>query len=107
MNKPVPKVPKEFLTTLKKHPWKGNIRELKNVIERALILCDKELLPEHLPFDFSATGSSEHLFDLAEVEKQHIKKVLRYTNNNKTESARLMDIGLTTLYRKIQEYKLE
>ncbi len=107
MNKPFPKISKEFLLTLKKHPWKGNIRELKNVIERALILCDKELLPEHLPFDFSPVSSSEQLFDLAEVEKQHIKKVMRYTNNNKTESAKLMNIGLTTLYRKLQEYKID
>lgn len=107
MNKPFPKVSKEFLTALKKHPWKGNIRELKNVIERSLILCDKELLAEHLPFDFSDGASGEYSFDLAEVEKQHIKKVMRHTNKNKTEAARLMNIGLTTLYRKLQEYKLE
>jgi DNA-binding NtrC family response regulator len=107
MTRPMPKVPKDFLLALKRHPWKGNIRELKNVIERALILCEGELQPDHLPFDFGSTGSADQLFDLAEVEKQHIKKVMRYTNNNKTESARLMNIGLTTLYRKLQEYKLE
>lgn len=107
MNKPFPKISKEFLLTLKKHPWKGNIRELKNVIERSLILCDNELLPEHLPFDLTLGNTSEHIFDLAEVEKQHIRKVLRHTNGNKTESAKLMNIGLTTLYRKLQEYKLE
>jgi transcriptional regulator with PAS, ATPase and Fis domain len=77
------------------------------VIERSLILCDKELLAEHLPFDFSNSNPGENSFDLAEVEKHHIKKVLRHTNKNKTEAARLMNIGLTTLYRKIQEYKLE
>ena len=107
MNKPFPKISKDFLVALKKHPWQGNIRELKNVIERSLILCDKELLPEYLPFDFSPTTSSNQLFDLAEVEKMHIKKVMRYTNNNKTESAKLMNIGLTTLYRKLQEYKID
>lgn len=107
MNKPFPKISKEFLLTLKKHPWKGNIRELKNVIERALILCDNELLPEHLPFDLVRNENAEHVFDLAEIEKQHIRKVLRHTNGNKTESAKLMNIGLTTLYRKLQEYKLE
>ncbi len=107
MNKPFPKISKEFLLTLKKHPWKGNIRELKNVIERALILCDNELLPEHLPFDLVRNENAEHVFDLTEIEKQHIRKVLRHTNGNKTESAKLMNIGLTTLYRKLQEYKLE
>lgn len=107
MNKPVPKLNKDFLQALKKHPWKGNIRELKNVIERALILSEGELHAELLPFDFSETAGTAHSFDLAEIEKQHIRKVLRHTNKNKTEAARLMNIGLTTLYRKIQEYKLE
>ena len=103
----MPKVGKEFMEVLKKHQWKGNIRELKNIIERAMILCDGELLPEHLPFDFTSAPDSQITFDLAEIEKQHILKVLRHTGNNKTESARLMGIGLTTLYRKLQDYGLE
>jgi transcriptional regulator with PAS, ATPase and Fis domain len=45
-------------------------------------------------------------FDLAFVEKKHIQKVLAHTKGNKTEAARLMNIGLTTLYRKIEEYKI-
>ena len=45
-------------------------------------------------------------FDLASVEKQHIQHVLNHTRGNKTEAARLLNIGLTTLYRKIEEYKL-
>jgi transcriptional regulator with PAS, ATPase and Fis domain len=45
-------------------------------------------------------------FSLASVEKLHIRKVLNYTRGNKTETARLLNIGLTTLYRKIDEYKL-
>ena len=43
-------------------------------------------------------------FDLASVEKSHIAKILKYTGGNKTETARLLKIGLTTLYRKIEEY---
>ena len=103
----LPKVSKEFMEELKKHRWKGNIRELKNIIERATILCDGELLPEHLPYDFMHAPDAQITFDLAAVEKQHILKVLRHTNYNKTESARLMGIGLTTLYRKFQEYGIE
>lgn len=104
----VPKMGKEFLEALKKHQWKGNIRELKNVIERAMILCEGELLPEHLPFDFTSPVSDTQItFNLADIERQHIMKVLKHTGNNKTESARLMGIGLTTLYRKLQEYGLE
>src|SRR6185436_1683148 len=71
MNKPVPEITGEFLRVLKMHPWKGNIRELKNVIERALILCDRLLIPDHLPFDFNSVDTSSSLFDLAEVEKMH------------------------------------
>jgi two-component system NtrC family response regulator len=107
MNKPMPKVTKEFLHALKQHQWKGNIRELRNVLERALIISDGALVPESLPFDFDSPDSSVSSFDLAEVEKQHIRKVMRHVKGNKTEAARLLNIGLTTLYRKIQEYGLE
>lgn len=107
MAKATPEITSDFTDALKKHTWKGNIRELKNVIERALILCDKQLLAQHLPFHFSDTGITENIFDLAELEKQHIKKVMQHTKGNKAESARLMNIGLTTLYRKIQQYQLE
>jgi len=49
---------------------------------------------------------SSPTFELATVEKNHIQKVFLHTNGNKTETARLLGIGLTTLYRKIDEYKL-
>lgn len=107
MTKPAPELTANFLNALKQHRWKGNIRELKNVIERAFILCEKQMLPEHLPYSFSSAGASENIFDLAEIEKQHIKKVLLHTNGNKAECARLMNIGLTTLYRKLQQYQLD
>lgn len=103
----VPKAGKEFMNALKKHPWRGNVRELKNVIERAMILCDGELLPEHLPFDTGSGSAPQTTYNLAEVERLHITKVLKHTRDNKTEAARLLGIGLTTLYRKLQEYGLE
>ena len=97
---------------LNAHEWKGNIRELKNVLERAVILADGELLPEHLPLDIQLSAphpSSQSLnaLDLASVEKLHIQRVLNHTKWNKAEAARLLNIGLTTLYRKIEEYKLD
>ena len=106
MGLPYPKISKDFLTALKKHTWKGNIRELRNVIERAIILSDGELLPEQLPFDFVSGETATSSLELAEVEKHHIQKVLRLTKSNKAESARLLGIGLNTLYRKIQDYSL-
>jgi two-component system NtrC family response regulator len=99
------KMTDEFLALLNKHQWKGNIRELKNIIERAVILADDSLTPASLPpqFNTNVDGSS---LDLQSIEKQHISKVLTYTKGNKTETARLLGIGLTTLYRKIDEYGL-
>jgi two-component system, NtrC family, response regulator len=106
INKPTPQPTPDFLKMLQQHSWKGNIRELKNVIERAVILCDDQLTPAHLPFDFISSSADVFAFDLATVEKNHIQKVLRHTQGNKTETARLLNIGLTTLYRKIEEYKI-
>lgn len=102
--KPV-KMTDEFLALLNKHQWKGNIRELKNIIERAVILADNSLTPIALPPQFNTHIDSSSL-DLQSIEKQHISKVLAYTKGNKTETARLLGIGLTTLYRKIDEYGL-
>lgn len=101
-------ISKEALQVLKQHAWKGNIRELKNVIERAVILESSDsITTEALPYDIQThlenTSSS---FDLAVVEKQHIQKVLAFAKGNKTEAARLLNIGLTTLYRKLEEYNL-
>lgn len=107
MNKPVPPMSNEFLQALKMHHWKGNTRELKNVIERSVILSDGALQPSSLPFDFANTSSSQFVYDLEEVEKQHILKVLQLTHGNKTEAAHKMNIALATLYRKIKDYKLE
>lgn len=98
-----------FVDVLMHYPWKGNIRELKNVIERAVILNDgPTLLPEHLPLDVQSPANllTSPALDLATVEKKHIAQILRYTNGNKTEAARVLGIGLSTLYRKIVEYQL-
>ena len=110
-NKRIESMSEEFLAQLLQHEWKGNIRELKNVLERAIILTDgTRLTVESLPADLQVTGYKLHgplsAFDLASVEKLHIQRVLNHTKGNKTEAARLLNIGLTTLYRKIEEYHL-
>lgn len=108
-NKPVPVLQKEYLEALQQYGWPGNIRELKNVIERSVILENgNELTTSTLPFNMQhAADAKSSSFELAVVEKQHIQKVLQHTNGNKTETARLLGIGLTTLYRKIEEYHLQ
>ncbi|MEJ1240989.1 sigma-54 dependent transcriptional regulator [Chryseolinea sp. T2] len=105
-NKPDPKPSAAFLKALQQHPWKGNIRELKNVIERSVILADGELEASLLPADFNIETDNNSL-ELASVEKRHIIRVLQHTHGNKTQTAKLLGIGLTTLYQKIKDYALE
>lgn len=104
-----------FLHLLKLHNWPGNIRELKNIMERSVILENSTILTEDsLPFDIQQLadvskkeeGKILSAFSLASAEKIHIQKVLNYTNGNKTETAKLLNIALTTLYRKLEEYKI-
>lgn len=110
-NQNVTEMSKEFLEHLQHHEWKGNIRELKNIMERAVILATSPRLSvENLPLELQVINHKAHgtlsAFDLASVEKLHIQRVLNHTRGNKTEAAKLLNIGLTTLYRKIEEYGL-
>lgn len=108
VNKPEFTVDKEFSRLLTNHSWKGNIRELKNVMERVVILADTEVISSDLlPFEFHTEVRSADPMNMQDMEKQHIIKVLKYTRGNKTETSRLLGIGLTTLYRKIEEYKID
>lgn len=112
MNKKIQSVAPEYMNALKQHPWKGNVRELRNVIERSIIISDAgHLCINVLPIDMRCTVNNLSVsnysgFDLSGVEKLHIQKVLQHTGGNKTETSRLLGIGLTTLYRKIEEYGL-
>lgn len=96
------------LQLMQQYSWKGNVRELKNTLERASILSDDGvILPEHLPYELqSQDDQAGDNLSLATVEKKHIQKVLQHTSGNKTKTAELLGIGLTTLYRKMEEYGL-
>jgi len=109
----MPKASAEYKNALAQQPWKGNIRELRNAIERSLIVCNDNCLNvtdlpieiQHAHYELDKDSDSG-VFDLAAMERRHIIRVLEYTKGNKTESARLLKIGLTTLYRKIEEYNI-
>ena len=107
-NKRITGLSKELVDRLQKQEWKGNIRELKNVIERAVILADgPELEVDNLPLELQQTSFDlSASLDLTNMERAHIQKVLSYTKGNKTRAAELLGIGLTTLYRKLEEYKI-
>ncbi len=103
----------QFITLLENYNWPGNIRELKNVIERAVILADDNTLDESLlPYEIqdqqpAKQGSPVSAFDMYSVEKTHIQRVLMHVHGNRAEAARLLNIGIATLYRKLKEYGLE
>ncbi len=97
----------EIKQLLQQYDWPGNIRELKNVLFRAMILADDNMLrPEHFPFDVQLHQEHSDHLSLSEVEKRHILKMLDASGGNKTKAAQLLGIGLATLYRKMQEYDL-
>ncbi len=110
LNKNITKISAEFMENIKRYGFPGNIRELRNVIERAIILSEGGILTkETLPKEFFDKGSTlqDNFTKLDDVEKDHIIKILNSVNGNKTKAAEILGIGLTTLYRKLQTYGLE
>nr|WP_315176426.1 sigma-54 dependent transcriptional regulator [uncultured Flavobacterium sp.] len=101
----------DFIQKLEEYQWPGNIRELKNVIERSVILVNgdtltQDVLPYEIQHQQEHSNKSTSALAMQTIEKGHIQKVLAYTKGNKAEAARLLEIGIATLYRKIEEYKL-
>ncbi len=113
LRKNIKKIDDEFLQRLIEYNFPGNIRELRNLIERAIILTNSnELKVTSLPSELfeSRIGSNpifKGIVNLEELEKEHILKVLDQSKGNKTKAAELLGIGLTTLYRKLQTYGIE
>jgi DNA-binding NtrC family response regulator len=97
----------DYYKALEKNDWKGNIRELRNTVERSLILMNGNILDtESLPLYSGKTTAEKDSLSIRSLEKEHIHKVLEYTKGNKAEAARLLEIGIATLYRKLEEYHL-
>ncbi len=107
LHKRVDSIDEEVMRLFLSYPWKGNIRELENVIERAVIMCEgNRITVSDLPSDFMLQ-EEEGITNLKEYmkvyEKGHIKKVLIMTNNDKKKAAELLDLSIPSLYRKIEE----
>jgi len=109
-SKAVEAIDDKVIKAMNSHPWNGNIRELENMIERAVVLSNSNILSvKHFPaltiFPFQKVdiiiGNS-----LAEIEKETILRTLRFHQYDKNKTAMTLQIGLATLYRKIKEYNI-
>jgi DNA-binding NtrC family response regulator len=120
MKTPVKGVSKEAVEMLTDHPWKGNVRELENTIERAIILCDgRTITAEHislshpptkakleaLPMNGTLEDTAREALRLAET--QRIKKALQETRGNKSRAAESLNVSYKTLLTKIKDYGIE
>ena len=111
-NKKTLTIDPDFLHKLERYHWPGNVRELRNVIERSVILVNGEVLTtDLLPYEMQHQSDKNNkmlsAFSMQSIEKLHIQKVLNYTKGNKAETARLLEIGVATLYRKLDEYNIQ
>lgn len=128
-DKPIPKIQDDVFRLLENYNWRGNIRELENVIERAVLLCDGKHISvtdllmnpssitkrtketEKPPLTENNGGSSQQTLELevgislSEAEKQLIFKTLTKTNGNRTKAAEILGISIRTLRNKLNEYK--
>ena len=99
------KIDTKALAVLQRYDWPGNIRELENVIQRAVIMCNKTIEVENLPDNLKYTIDfpDDSLVPLKEMEKKYIQKALNSTNNNKTKAAEILEIDRKTLREKLKE----
>lgn len=110
MGKHVPGISNGAMRALLNHEWRGNVRELENVIERAVIFAEgRQIMLEDLPFSTEGLSDEvgEELKDaLRQFERQHILGSLRRHNYDKVETARHLGIGVSSLYRKLDELSI-
>ena len=104
----------EVIRILMSLPWKGNVRELDNVIEHTMILAESDRITlKDLPGSIVASSQNHPAFTynlkdaLRQFEKQHILRVLDHVGQDRKEAAKLLDISLSSLYRKIEELGIE
>lgn len=109
MGKDIKGISDDALELFYEYQFPGNVRELRNLMERAVILCNEnELKSKHFDIikSFSSTRKITDTFDLEEIEKYTIQKAMERTNFNKAEAARLLNIEWNALHRRLLKYQL-
>lgn len=108
MDRPITGMDDAVRGLLMAHTWPGHVRELRNVIERACILCEGSTLDAaSLPLELQGGVTAlrtDPVYELELVEREHIRRVLHHAGGNKTLAAELLGIGLTTLYAKLKKW---
>jgi DNA-binding NtrC family response regulator len=107
-NKTIDKIDREAMDEMMLYDWPGNVRELENAIERAVVVGkERRILPEHLPIFCHEPLHAPPNNTLKEVEKAHISQILMDNNWNIARSAKILGIDRSTLYNKINRYKIQ
>ncbi len=107
-NKPIDSISREAMDEMMLYDWPGNIRELENAIERAVVVGrQREILPENLPIFCHEPATAIRAHSLKDVEKTHIERVLTENQWNIARSAKILGIDRSTLYSKIKRYDIE
>ncbi|WP_027369709.1 sigma-54-dependent transcriptional regulator [Desulfovermiculus halophilus] len=106
-NKEIGSISREALDEMMLYDWPGNIRELENAIERAVVVGkSRSIQPQDLPIFSSAQSRGPQDLSLREMEKEHIASILEQTNWNIKKSAEILGIDRSTLYHKLKRYGL-
>jgi len=115
LNKNIKGIDNEAMRAILNHEWKGEVRELENIIERAVIFCKTDMITiQELPvsfkpktddYDFSFNGSLDE--SVRKFERDYILRALETNDNNKEKTADALRVGLSTLYRKLKELDIK
>jgi DNA-binding NtrC family response regulator len=105
MNKKITRVSPQAMALLQSYDWPGNIRELENAIERAMVVAQPpEIGPEDFAIKVASAPATSPAMTLDEVEKAHILRVLEECNFNQTRAAETLKIDRVTLHNKLKKY---
>jgi DNA-binding NtrC family response regulator len=108
-----PGISSRVMNMLQNYSWPGNVRQLKNIIEGAVVMAGNEILPRNLPPEINSDSAGSEVVripvsaSLKEAEKELIQASLIHHGGNRAQTARTLGLGRKTLYRKMEEYQID